>query len=222
MVAIKKTAHPIRRRIMIALAILLCLALGLWFYAINNLNVILIRMAEARARQLAVETINRAVSELVEEKFTYADLVHVTIDENGRVSMLQANTMLMNSLASDAALLTQHNLGQLADQGVHLPFGAALGIGLFGASGPQLRVQIVPVGSVTTQFVTTFEDAGINQVRHAILLETTTTMRIVVPTGADTISVRAYVPIAESIIVGEVPSSYINVPQDDDLINLVP
>lgn len=218
----KKPKRPIRKKFMIALAVVLLLFAGLWYYGINNLNSILISMAEARARQLAVETINLAVSEVMEQEFTYSDLINIVMDEEGRVSMLQANTILMNNLASQVALTAQRNLGQLADQGVKLPFGAALGIGLFSASGPDLRVQIVPVGSVTTQFVTTFESAGINQVRHEILLETNTTMRIIVPTGAETISVSAFVPVAESIIVGQVPSSYISVPAEDNIINLLP
>jgi sporulation protein YunB len=218
----KKPNYSVRRRVLLAVFILLALIVLAWQYALNNLNAILISMAEARARQLAIETINRGVGEVMEKEVAYADLVSVVTDAEGRVSMLQANTMRMNALASEAALATQRNLGQLADQGVRLPFGAALGIGLFSASGPQLRVEIIPVGSVTTQFVTTFESAGINQVRHSILLETTTTMRIVVPTGADTISVRASIPVAESIIVGQVPSSYINVPPEAGRINLLP
>jgi len=218
----KKTNHSIRNKVIIGLSIFLLLLAALWNYGMNNLNTILIRMAEARARQLAVETINKAVKEAMQREFTYSDLITVVMDDVGRVSMLQANTRLMNSLASEAALVTQRNLGQLADQGVQLPFGAAFGIGLFSASGPELRVQIVPIGSVTTQFVTTFESAGINQVRHEILLEANTTMRIVVPTGAETVQVTAYVPVAESIIVGDVPGSYINVPREDSYINLLP
>lgn len=218
----KKPKRPIRNKVLIALAVILIMIAGLWYYGLNNLNTILISMAEARARQLAVETINQAVSEVMDQEFTYSDLISVVTDEEGRVTMLQANTKLMNNLASQVALAAQRNLGQLADQGVKLPLGATLGIGLFSASGPDLHVQIVPVGSVTTQFVTTFESAGINQVRHEILLETNTTMRIIVPTGAETISVSAFVPVAESIIVGQVPSSYISVPAEDNIINLLP
>ena len=89
------------------------------------------------------------------------------------------------------------------------------------SSGPQIRVSVVPVGSVTTRFVTSFESAGINQTRHEISLEASVLMRIVVPAGSNSVSVSTYVPIAESIIVGEVPESYVHVPEDE-LLNLIP
>ena len=98
----------------------------------------------------------------------------------------------------------------------------ALGISLFSGMGPDIRVSVVPVGSVTTRFVTKFESAGINQTRHEISLEATTTMRIVIPTGTDTIQVTSTIPIAESIIVGTVPESYVNVPDVDSMLNMAP
>lgn len=47
-------------------------------------------------------------------------------------------------------------------------------------------------------------------------------MRIVIPTGTDTIQVTSTIPIAESIIVGTVPESYVNVPDVDSMLNMAP
>ena len=47
-------------------------------------------------------------------------------------------------------------------------------------------------------------------------------MRIVIPTGAATVSIVTTVPVAEAIIVGEVPNSYVNVPDVDSMLNLIP
>ena len=103
-----------------------------------------------------------------------------------------------------------------------IPLGAALGVSLFSGAGPLINVSVVPVGSVTTAFATSFESAGINQTRHEISLQASVLMRIIVPTGADSVTVDTLVPIAESIIVGQVPSTYVNVPSDEDALNLVP
>ena len=196
--------------------------LALFIYATSNLSGIMVPMAEARARQLAVEAINNAVAEVIHQSVGYEDLIKTTLDESGQVAMLQANTLLMNDLASKAALAAQRNLQSLTNQGVQLPLGAAFGIGLWGGSGPTIRVNVVPVGSVTTRFVTAFESAGINQTRHEISLEASILMRIVIPTGANSVSVNAYVPVAESIIVGRVPDSFVNVPDNDAMLNLIP
>ncbi len=81
---------------------------------------------------------------------------------------------------------------------------------------------MVPVGSVTTAFVTAFESAGINQTRHEISLEASTLMRIVIPTGASTAHRSPLCRSPASLIVGEVPSSYVNVPDIDGMLNLIP
>ena len=195
---------------------------GLFIIFTRNLSPILISMAEARARQLAVEAMNRAIAEVMDSSVTYTDLMRVSHDSSGRVSMLEANATLMNEIASAAALTAQSKLDPLADEGVGLPLFAALGIVLCSGAGPIIRVSITPVGAVSTRFVTSFESAGINQTRHEISLEASVVMRIVIPAGADSVSVSTYVPIAESIIVGSVPESYVSVPDGETALNLIP
>ncbi len=210
------------KKLALALCALLVLGSGLFFYGVSNLNPIMISMAEARGRQLAVEAINKAVREVMQSGIGYTDLVQVTQDKQGQVTMIQANTLLMNDIASRAALQVQRNLQALGNEGVELPLGSALGIGLFSGSGPRIRVSVVPVGSVATRFATAFESAGINQTRHQISLMTNTQVRIVIPTGADTVQVEASVPVAESIIVGEVPQTYLNATSVEQMLDLVP
>ena len=207
------------RAVLLAALIAVCLMIA---WGIYNMSPILVSMAEARARQLAVEAMNQAIAEVMGTAVTYADLMRVTTDQQGRVTMIEANAMLMNDLSSQAALAAQRNLDALADQGVRLPLGAALGISLFSSAGPSIRVSVIPVGAVSTRFVTSFESAGINQTRHEISLEASVVMRIVIPTGADSVSVSTYVPVTESIIVGVVPDTYVNVPSAEDALNLVP
>jgi len=210
------------KRFLIAFVAVVALVAGLVSFALANLNPVVISMAEARSRQLAVEAINQAVAEVMEAAVSYSDLIQVSTDANGRVTMIRANTLLMNDLASRTALAVQRKLAALEDEGVSLPLGAAFGVNVLSGSGPRILVGVVPVGSVTTRFLTAFESAGINQTRHEISLEASTQMRIVIPTGASTVSVSAIVPVAEAIIVGEVPNSYVNVPDVDSMLNLIP
>jgi hypothetical protein len=47
-------------------------------------------------------------------------------------------------------------------------------------------------------------------------------VRIVIPTGAARIDVSVETPISETIIVGGVPQTYINVDETDQMLNLIP
>ena len=80
--------------------------------------------------------------------------------------------------------------------------------------GPQLKVSIEPIGTVSVDFKTSFESAGINQTRHTIYLEAKTQVKVVIPLTTSTKEVKVKIPICETIIVGEVPESYVNVPPE--------
>ena len=213
-----------QRRVRLALFLLAFASLSglLAARGISSLSAALTVMAEAKARQMAADELNGAMQYMLDRPLKYEDFVSVQTDGNGRINLLSANTMLMDALASEAVLRAQERIGALGERGVSLPLGAALGSGAFSGAGPRVRFPIVPVGTVTANFVTEFETAGINQTRHSIFLEASASIRIVIPTGSEPITVRMRLPIAESILVGEVPESYIQVPETSDALNFTP
>ena len=188
----------------------------------QNLSQTMLDMAFARAYSMAVETINRAVKEVTAQGITYEELIDAQTDAQGRISMLRANTMRMNELAARTALLAEEELNSAENQFVEIPLGAALGVRFLSGFGPRLEVQIPPVGAVHTSFDTEFETAGINQTRHKIFLNLRATVSLIVPTGSQLVEVTSTVPIAESIIVGEVPDSFVDVNNEEDMLNLIP
>ncbi len=209
-----------RRRLLIALVPLAALGFGA-ASALSNINATLIALAEARAQQRAMQQITLALEEVMNQSLDYADFVDVHYDAEGEASMLSANTILMNRIASEAAGAAQENIDTLAGEGIVLPLGSALGSGVFSGKGPRLRFEILPVGTVKTAFVTEFESAGINQTRHKISLEATASVRIVLPSGARTVTAHTSALMAESILVGDVPQSYIQVPETGDGLNFL-
>ena len=158
----------------------------------RNLESVILDMASARAEAMAVEYIHEAVRDVMEEAVTYEDMMTVQTDAHGRVTMLQANAVRMNELATVTALEAQSKLESAESQSIAIPLGAALGV-------PFL--------------------SGINQTRHKIYLSLRTTVRLVIPSGARQVSLGSQVLIAESIIVGEVPQSYVQVPEMSDALN---
>ncbi len=185
----------------------------------RNLESVILDMAYARAEAMAVEYIHEAVRDVMEEAVTYEDMMTVQTDREGRVTMLQANAVRMNELATVTALEAQSKLESAEAQSIAIPLGAALGVPFLSALGPRIRVHIVPVSAVSAAFSTEFESAGINQTRHKIYLSLRTTVRLVIPSGARQVSLGSQVLIAESIIVGEVSQSYVQVPEMSDALN---
>ena len=188
----------------------------------RNLTRVVLTLASAKAEVLAVQALNQAAEALIADGISYDSLVHVTLGEDGSVRLLQANTAGMNSLASRASLTAQAKLEALQDQTVSVPLGSALGVTLLAGTGPRIRVHMLPVGAVVTAYETEFTSAGINQTRHRVLLTMRAQVQLVLPTGASGVEAVTQVAVAESIIVGQVPDSFVNVGDDTDLLNLVP
>ena len=218
----KKSVRPGRRvRRVLRLALMAAVLLSVLFLLLEkNLEQVILSMAYARAEAMAVEYIHRAAEDVMGgQAALYSEMVTVRTDAQGRGTMLEANAARMNQLATLTALRAQEMLRSAEQQSVGIPLGAALGIPFLSAAGPRVQVRILPVGAVSAAFSSEFESAGINQTRHKIYLSMHTSVRLVIPTGASTVDLNSQVLIAESIIVGEVPGSYVNVPETEDALN---
>ena len=214
----------LRRRIalMSLTACVLLIALCVWLVE-RNLTKVVLSLAQAQARAMAVRVLNESAAELLSSgEVTYDSLMHVTADDSGQVRLIQANTPEMNRLAARVSLLAQSRLQENRDQTARVPLGSALGLTLFAGAGPKIEVQILPVGSVHAEFHTDFQTAGINQTRHRVTLMLTAQVQLVIPTGAQTVEVTTQVAMAESIIVGEVPETFTDVGNDMEMLDLVP
>ena len=207
-----------RRGLLLAAALILLFVLfGMALE--KNLEGVILDMAHARAEAMAAEYVNEAVLAVLGKDISYEDMITVRTDGDGKITMLQANAVRMNELATLTALQAQSRLEGAEAQSVSIPLGAALGIPFLSGMGPRIHVRIVPVSAVSAAFSTEFESAGINQTRHKIYLALRTTVRLVIPSSARQVTLGSQVLIAESIIVGDVPQSYVQVPEMDGALN---
>lgn len=177
----------------------------------SNMKPTILAVAKTYAEQTAVQAIQEAINEKVSESVEYKDLIFIRTDDRGRVVLMQANTIKINSLAADTTLDIQKSLAKLEGQVIPIPLGQVLKSQLLAAYGPKISVTLVPMGTVKVRVVDDFQQAGINQTRHRIFLNVTGKVKIIVPLVSDSVEVAAQVPIAETIIVGEVPQTFLNV-----------
>lgn len=196
----------------IMMALLISLALTVFWTVEIHLKPTLMAIAEAKAIQVATQTINNVINEKVSQNIDPQTLVNIKLDNRGRVVFIQPNTLEFNRLAADTTIKVQEALKLITEEKVYIPIGQVFGSQLLASMGPPIVVTIIPIGTVQVKVVDKFEQAGINQTRHMIYLFATTHVRIVVPLVSTTVSVNTQVPIAEYVVVGEVPSTYVQFP----------
>jgi sporulation protein YunB len=214
-----------RRRVIplfpLVIAILIILMVFFFWRVETHLKPTLMAIAETRATRIATQAINNVINNRVSLDVDPKTLVNVTLDEHGRVVLIQPNTMEFNRLAADTTMKVQDALEEITEEKINIPIGQVLGSQMLASMGPKITVTIIPVGTVQVKVVDKFEQAGINQTRHMVYLAATTQIRIVVPLVSQSVSVNTQVPIAEYVVVGEVPNTYVQFPfpLDSDLLN---
>lgn len=206
-----KRRSPLKRPAICLLFIALPVVL-IW-YADTMMRPAVYDIARIKAIQIATEAINMSVQKKVgDSNLQYSDFILIHKDSQGRIVLMQANTIKMNQLAADVTLAVQGALKRLEDERFYIPLGQATGSFFLADRGPRIKVSIMPAGIVRVDVKDKFENAGINQTRHKIYLQFETEVRIVVPFISGETKVATHVPVAESIIVGDVPTTFVTLP----------
>ncbi len=195
--------------------------LALYILANAKVKPIVLSLAEARLDSIAVKAMNDAVRKTIVD-LNYNDLINVKIDSNNNVSFIQADTIKMNDVATKTALYAQENISNIGQQGIMIPLGTIFGNQFMSGKGPNIKVKMEPIGSVTSEYETEFEDAGINQTRHKIYITLISNLRIIIGNSSQHITASTQILVSETIIIGGVPNSFMQFDNEDDMLNLIP
>ena len=213
--------HRRKRKILTCLLLALLAAAGMLSYVNASLRPVLEGLASARVESAAARAMNEAILEVLGSAST-GELLSAQAFNEGHVSLLTADAGKLNLLAADCAAAAQRRIQDLGEQGVSVPLGTLSGVPLLAGLGPRLSFRFTPVGMVQSSFHSEFRSAGINQTLHRITLQLTGTVRVVLPGRSYSVTVLTQAPVAENVIVGDVPEAYTNVANTDDLLNLIP
>ena len=129
-------------------------------------------------------------------------------DSNGRISALSVNSVLVNDMCAKIAADVSAGLANLSPEDVAVPVGALLGFGPLANRGPALSVKILPHGSASVDYETSFASAGINQVNYQIWLKVSAAAEIVNPFRDAPITIERKIMLVNTLITGEIPGFY--------------
>lgn len=199
------------KKLVCSVCALLVVVGGFWQVE-KNLKPTLWTLAEAKAKVIATQTINTVITRKATQAQGGNELVTIHRDNQGRVVLIQPNAMVFNKLAAETTNEVQEALKTISQQNIYIPLGQVLGSQIFANYGPKFVISILPVGTVDVKVIDKFEQAGINQTRHLIHLAVTTNMQVVIPLVSRVATIETQVPVAEYIVVGDVPSTYLQLP----------
>ena len=190
-------------------ALLAAVLVGAVVFLHVNITRVLKSIAEANMRSITTVAVNDAVFYTLSDSVRYEDLVKVERNGDGDIGALTSDPLAINRIARDTAYMSQQNLQRMSEDGVEVPLGAFFGIEAWAGFGPKIHMQIIPISNVECRFVSKFEQAGINQTKHSIYLEIVADISIIMPSGTSNFASLTEVLIAESVLVGKVPESFL-------------
>lgn len=170
-----------------------------------------------RAKVMVQQIVNKSVNKQLYEAGDMEDLLIRKTDDNGQLEVLQANTQAMNLLMTEISKELQTQYSEKTEEIYFVPLGVLLGDRILSQTRPEIRLRIRPLSVSSIDFKTEFESQGINQTKYKVYMDLTSEVKVLAPFTEETFQIATSVLVAEAIILGHVPGSYVNVPEEDIL-----
>lgn len=212
----------LNKKLYIILLIIILLLGGCFAYLNLVVNPIIIESSSAKVRSLSQDAINTAVFEVIKDATIYDTLIHILRNEEGEIIMISSNSVQINTLSRDIIENAQLKIEKMGASGVNIPVGTFTGMPIFVGRGPNIKLKLLPIGAINCKFSSQFVTAGINQTNHRIYIEVSTKVNVILPTASEIVNTKTQIMIAENIIIGKVPQTYLYSTEIGDMLNLVP
>lgn len=185
-------------------------------------NPVIYRTTNSKVKTLANKSMNIAVTTAMNQGISYGDLIKIETND-GKTTLLQANSIRINALAKLITRTVQENLRDLLDDTVKIHIGSFTGLPILTNIGPTVNISLEnSFGDISCKFSSDFVSSGINQTQHKIYLHITTRVNIIFATQTMRVESNTDVLLCESIIIGEIPSTYLRSDSLDEMMNLIP
>ena len=110
-----------------------------------------------------------------------------------------------------------HQSPTMDEEPLQVPLGALMGSKMLSQTGPCADVVIKPVSVISTDFRTEFDSKAINQTKYKIYIVLKCRVKVMAPFSSRTFDTSSKILLAETVILGDVPDSFVQVPKDDIL-----
>ena len=197
-----------RRRFRRIFILLLLLLGGLAAFLIQTrFNPIVRELGITQVKNQTSDLINDAIAEqIARDNIQYDRIIYFEKDLQGRITALKTNMSEVNRLKTDILNIINDEIMALDTHDIGIPLGSVVFPEVFSGKGPVL----ISISNSDAQFVSHFSQAGINQTLQQLTMEVSVDVTILVLSETVTFNVMSQVVVAETIIVGEVPDTFLS------------
>ena len=187
----------------LVLLILLLSLRGKYRYVIEDL-------AKTSVMNTTSDLTNDAIArQIAAGNIAYDRIVFFEKDLDGRITALKTNMSEVNRLKTDILNIINDEILALDRSDIGIPIGSLFLPEVFSGKGPTIPVHILSIRNSDANFVSVFSQAGINQTLHRLNMEVSIDVAVLVLGETSSFTMTSEVVVAETIIVGQVPQTYL-------------
>lgn len=206
-----------RKRGLGGLLLILLPAVGLFLLLRLRVTPLMRQLVITQAENTMSSLVNRIVNDQIAAgQIDYDRLVYLEKDAQGRVTALKTNIGEMNRMKTELLAAMDEGVEDISVEEMGIPIGNFFLPELFSGKGFRLPVRILSVSTSDAAFENCFSEAGINQTLHQIRMNIVVNLSVLTPTGTVRTQVLTDVVVAETVIVGSVPSQYVRIGETEE------
>ena len=192
------------------IAVLLILLSALFFSLRSKYRLVIEDLAQTQVKNTTSDLTNDAISkQIAEGDIRYDRIVFFEKDLEGRITALKTNMSEVNRLKTDILNIINDEILALDHSDIGIPLGSLFFPELLSGKGPAIPVHILSIRNSDANFVSHFSQAGINQTLHRLNMEVSIDVAVLVLGQTSSFTTSSEVVVAETIIVGDVPQTYL-------------
>ena len=167
------------------------------------------RVTEDQVHNLGAGMLNQAVDTLLEDgSIRREELLEIQKQEDGSIASVAVDSEQINRIYVRFNELLLERLHEQEMETIRIPLGSLTNIWLFSAKGPDVTFHVYPVGYLDSRIRSVFDEAGINQTRHRLVLEVELELMCVGLLHRENVTVASEYVLAETLLMGETPEQY--------------
>jgi len=167
-------------------------------------------LAETQVKNTTSDLTNDAIAKQIADGIIQYDrIVFFEKDLDGRITALKTNMSEVNRLKTDILNIINDEILALDTSDIGIPLGSFFLPELLSGKGPAIPVHILSIRNSDASFSSNFVQAGINQTLHQLIMLVSVDVAILVLGQTGNFSVTSEVVVAETVIVGAVPNTFL-------------
>ena len=198
------------RNLFRGILIILALTLMLFFTLRNKYRLVIHDLAQTQVKNSTSDLTNDAIAKQIAlGKIRYDRIVFFEKDLDGRITALKTNMTEVNRLKTDILNIINDEILALDTSDIGIPLGSLFFPEVLSGKGPAIPVHILSIRNSDANFVSHFSQAGINQTLHRLNMEVSIDVAVLVLGQTSSFTMTSEVVVAETVIVGDVPQTYL-------------